>query len=127
MPQFGELPMTTPNLLWTSPIASQEIVDGPELLVQPGCVVLRYRGDGRSDWIELRFGNILCVVFTEFSACSAEQVSAYDRLLDLGNATLLARNVLAAARRDTACMRHFRMFLDDVGTYDIVACEVELP
>lgn len=115
------------NILWTSPIASQEIEDGPELLVQPGCVVLRYRGDGCSEWTELRFRDIMSAVFTEFSACSAEQVLAYDRLLDLGHATRLASEVLGAAKRDTAGMRHFRMFLDDVGAYDIVAHDVEIP
>jgi hypothetical protein len=124
--QLGEYPMSGPKLLWTSPIASQEIEDGPELIVQPGRVVLRYRGEGHADWIELRFRDILSATFTEFSACSAEQVSAYDRLLDLGNATPLAGQ-LGAARRDTAGMRHFRIFLDDVGTYDVVAREVETP
>jgi hypothetical protein len=119
--------MNAPKLLWTSPIASQEIEDGPELLVQPGLVVLRYRGEGRTDWIELRFRNILRAAFTEFSACSPDQVSAYDRLLDLGDATPLAGEVLGVARRDTAGMRHFRIFLDDVGTYDVVAREVEIP
>src|SRR5947209_11293711 len=101
--------MSTPKLLWTSPIASQEIEDGPELLVQPGLAVLRYRGEEHADWIELRFRNILSAVFTEFLACSPEQVSAYDRLLDMGNATPLASKVLGAARRDTTDMRHFRI------------------
>ena len=117
--------MSAPKLLWTSPIASQEIQDGPELMVCPGRVVLRYRGEGQSDWIELRFKDILSVIFTEFAACTSEQVSAYDRLVDMGNSAGLASEVIGTARRDTAGMRHFRIFLDDVGAYDIVAREVE--
>ena len=58
------MPMNAPKLLWTSPIASQEIEDGPEFLVQPGCVVLRIRGEGRADWIELHFRNVLRAAFT---------------------------------------------------------------
>ena len=119
--------MSESNILWTSPIASQDITEGPELVVQPGRVALRFRGEVESRWVELRFRNNLLVVFTEFSACSPEQVSAYDRLLDMGNATQLARDVLDRARRDTSGMRHFRIFFDDVGTYDIVAREFETP
>jgi hypothetical protein len=119
--------MSAPKLLWTSPITSQELVDGPELLVQPGRVVLRYRGEDQVDWFELRFGNILCAVFTEFSACTPEQVAAYDRLIDMGTATPLAAEVLGCARRETTGMRHFRIFFDDVGAYDIIACELEIP
>jgi hypothetical protein len=117
--------MSAPNLIWTSPIPSQEIEDGPELLIEPGHVILRYRGEGQSNWVELRFRDILAVLFTEFLACNPEQVSAYDRLLDLGRATTLARDVLAESKRDTAGMRHLRIFLDDVGAYDVIAREVE--
>lgn len=119
--------MTTQNLLWTSPIASQEIADGPEFLVQIGGALLRFRGEGDAAWIEVRFRDILSAAFTEFSACTPEHLLAYDRLVDLGNATPLAGEVLRACKRDSAGMRHLRIFLDDVGSYDVVARYVETP
>ena len=120
-------PIAPPTLLWTSPIASQDIEDGPDLLVQPGRVLLRFRGEGRSDWIELRFQDIFRAMFTEFSVCSPEHLAAYDRLLDLGDASPLAVEVLNSPRRDAAGMRHFRIFFDEVGAYDVIARDVEVP
>lgn len=110
--------MTT--TLWKSPIASQEIVEGPEVLLRPGKLAIRF-GAEDGVWHELSFSDVLKFTFTEFGACTSEHVNAYDKLLDLGSDSAFAREALDCARRDVSGLRHFRVFFDDVGAYDVVA------
>jgi hypothetical protein len=112
------------KIIWTSPIASQEIIEGPEALLQPGKLVIRFRFED-DVWHELSFAEVLKFVFTEFGACTSEHVEAYDKLLDLGTESAFAREALAAARRAVSGLRHFRIFFDDVGAYDVVARSAE--
>ena len=112
--------------VWTSPIASQEIVTGPEVTIQPGATVIRYC-DTNEDWHELTFSGILFFSFTEFGACREEHVDAYDKLLELGTDTPLAKEILSGARSDIKGMRHYRIFFDEVGAYDIIARNAKCP
>lgn len=110
--------------LWTSPIASQEIVGGPEVLLRPGKLTIRFSSED-DIWYELSFVEVLQFTFTEFGACKSEHVDAYDKLLDLGTDSDIARRAFQGATRDVSTLRHFRVFFDDVGAYDIVARSAE--
>lgn len=114
--------MTT--TLWKSPIASQEIVEGPEVLLRPGKLTIRF-GAEDGVWHELSFNDVLKFGFTEFGACNSEHVQAYDKLVDMGVDSAFAHEALDGARRDVNAFRHFRVFFDDVGAYDIVARSAE--
>ena len=112
-----------PKTVWTSPIASQEIVDGPEVQLRPGKLTIRFSSEDA--WHELSFGEVLKFTFTEFGACTSDHVAAYDKLLDFGSDSAFAREALDGARRDVSGLRHFRVFFDDVGAYDVVARSAE--
>jgi hypothetical protein len=110
--------------IWTSPIASQEIVDGPEVLLRPGKLTIRFSTE-EGVWHELSFADVLKFTFTEFGASTSDHVDAYDKLLDLGTDSVFAREALEGVRRDVSALRHFRVFFDDVGAYDVIARSAE--
>jgi hypothetical protein len=109
------------QVVWTSPLASQEIVEGPHVTLSPGVAIIRFVGESDTESHEISFVDVQAFLFTSFDACSEEHVDAYDRLLDVGVDSSFARNVLSQSRRDTAGFKHFRIFFDDSGAYDVIA------
>jgi len=108
------------RVIWTSPVASQAIVDGPEAALTPGKAVIRFRAED-GDEQQISFVDILKFVFTEMGSCSEQHLDAYDKLLDLGEDSQFAREAISAARHDASGYRHFLIFFDDVGAYDVMA------
>jgi hypothetical protein len=113
------------HTIWTSPIASQEIVDGPEATIFHARAVIRFRGEDEGEWHQIGFSDVVKFVFTEFSSCTEEHLDAYDKLLDLEADSQFARDAIATVRRDATGLRHFRIFFDDVGAYDVIARAAE--
>lgn len=113
------------NVLWESPLPSQEICVGPEVSLVPGSVMISMAFED-GELHRLRFEEVAKFMFTEFRACSPDHLGAYDKLLDLGTDTPFAQDALASAHQDMSALRHFRLFVDDVGTYDVFALSCRL-
>ena len=109
---------------WKIPVQSQELDEGPELLLKPGSAVLRLDSDGA--WYEIRFHNVIGLRFASFETCTAEQVRAYDQIVVVPSSNW-AEQTRREAHLDISSAQHFRLFLDDVGCYEILADSVEVP
>ncbi len=64
--------------------------------------------------------------FTGFGACTKDHLVAYDKLVALGESDWL-KQVRSQSHQDLDSARHYRIFIDEVGAYDVIARSVELP
>lgn len=106
--------------IWTLPCMSQEFNEGPKLRQEPGDqVALAYDFEGETGdyaWEELTFTGVVGVLFTSSRHCSEDQVGAYDRLEDVQESAW-SESVFDPPPG----LRHFRIYFDDVGCYEVLA------
>jgi hypothetical protein len=98
--------------------------DAPEARLKYQGLTLSYSVEGKS--AELRFQGVAAFCFTEFDACQEEHVRAYDKLLVMGESDWL-KQIRGGANTAVGDVRHYRIFVDEVGAYDVIARSVELP
>lgn len=112
--------------VWSLPAPSQEFEQGPQILVRPGKVTLRWDVEGESGeytWSSGEFVGVEAVVFTAHESCTSEQVRAYDRLVMVEPSELLSG--LKGARGKF--LHHYRIYFDEAGCLEVVAEEFVAP
>ncbi len=119
--------MTTANNyrdVWVMPFKSQEFSRGPELVQKSGRAELRLDYETRTGvyaWKSIRFVGISALEFTAWPSCTPEQVSAYDRFVEVEPSDWIRS--LSGLPDGT---HHFRVFFDDIGCYDVAAKELQV-
>jgi hypothetical protein len=110
--------------VWVMPFKSQEFARGPELLQNSGRASLRLDYETTSGvyaWRTVRFLGVAAIKFTAWLSCTQEQLSAYDRFVEVSPSEWLA-----SLRDLPAGIHHFRVFFDEVGCYDIASTELRV-
>ena len=109
--------------LWLLPVKSQEFMQGPQLLHTLSELKLRFDyelPDGKYAWSALIFKGVEAFEFTGHSSCTRDQVRAYDRLV-----LVLDSNWLSRRAPDRGGLKHYRIYFDEVGCYDVAATMFE--
>ncbi len=107
------------DIVWTMPFSSATIEGGPDLQLRLGVMTVRCE-DEDGQVAHLTFTGVAAFAFTEFGACSAEQLDSYEKVTARSASPMLDR--VTSVLRDRA-LTHYRLFLDDVGCYDVIAAE----
>jgi hypothetical protein len=110
--------------LWTLPVKSQEFADGPEATLARGALVVRYDFEtpsGEYEWSSFSFTRVQASLFTGWQWCTEEQVAAYDRVVEVQDSEWLRTLDASDARMPKTPLRHFRVYFDEVGCYDVAA------
>lgn len=109
---------------WRLPFKSQEMQGGPQVVQQPGELLLRLdyeRDTGAYEWIQIRFEGDSAHRFTPFRSCTADQIHAYDSLVEV-----LDSDWLKGLPSLPIGSRHFRLFFDDIGCHEVVAVDFRI-
>lgn len=106
--------------VWQLPCMSQEFDQGPKLRQDPGDqLAIAYdfeQESGEYGWEELIFTGVVGLRFTAARHCSEEQVGAYDKVVAVSG------SAWAADVRDAPPgLRHYRVYFDDAGCYEVLA------
>jgi hypothetical protein len=99
-----------------------ECRDGPVLTHRRDRVTLSYDFPGPTGdylWESLVFLGVTAIGFTPTAACSRDQASATDRLIELEGSAW--RNMLTGAAGRGASLRHMRITFALIGCYDLLA------
>jgi hypothetical protein len=108
--------------VWDLPAPSREFMLGPQILISPGTVTLRWDFAGESggyEWSSAQFAGVEAVRFTAHDSCTPEQVRPYDRVVEIQPSDLVP-DLRAAGPR---FLQHFRIYFDEAGCLDVVAEE----
>jgi hypothetical protein len=76
---------------WRMPSPSQEFEHGPRVEIAGRTVTLSYDYEppsGDYQWESIVFENVVAMAFTAREFCTEDQVSAYDKLIDIDNSAL---------------------------------------
>jgi hypothetical protein len=109
--------------VWTLPVLSQEFRDWPIAKIERSGFTLSFDAEtssGEYVWSHLTFENTLAVRFTGHTACQEDQFDAYDQLVDVTDSAWRRDVENASGLRG---LRHFRIYFDDVGCFDIVGSD----
>lgn len=110
----------TASTVWQLPTRSQEFEKGPRIRQDTDeRFVIAYDFElenGAYGWEELIFIGTVAFCFTASQHCTTDAVDAFDRLLDLGRTDWL--KTIHQAPSD---VRHYRIYFDDVGCYEVLA------
>jgi hypothetical protein len=105
--------------VWLMPFKSQEFERGPELIQRRGDATLRLDYETESglyEWMVVYFTGVQAIRFTAWRYCSPDQIDAYDRLQEVN-----ASEWIRAAPDLPGGIKHFRIFFDEVGCYELLA------
>lgn len=113
------------------PFSTAESEDGPIVEHRPGRLTLRYDAEGEHGvvWTALRFAMVLAIRFTPDPACDAWMVEAYSSVCEFVDSAWLAALRSTAAIRGivlSASARHFVIYFDHVGCWEVLADEIQL-
>jgi hypothetical protein len=72
------------------------------------------------EWMEIRFEGVCAFAFTASDSCTPEQIAAYDKVVEVLDSSW-RRDLLARRGSEGSLVRHYRLFLDDIGCYDVIA------
>lgn len=114
------------EVVWRLPVPSQEFQQGPQILISPGKVTLRWDFEGESgayEWSSAEFTGVEATTFTAQSSCTLDQARAYDQLVKVEPSDMLASLRGADPKR----LRHWRIYFDEVGCLDVVAADFRPP
>jgi len=107
-------------MIWQLPCRSQEFHEGPKIRQEVGDqLAIAYdfeSATGAYDWEEIVFTGVVGFRFTASRYCSVDQVKAYDKLEMVAGSGWVAEIVDAPPG-----LTHFRIFFDDVGSYEVLA------
>jgi len=113
------------------PFSTAESEDGPIVEHRSGRLTMRYDAEGEHGvgWTVLRFAMVLAIRFTPDPACDAWMLEAYSRVCEVENSAWLAALRSTAANRGillSASARHFVVYFDHVGCWEVLADEIQL-
>lgn len=100
----------------------------PGLLQDGDKVVLTFDYETDDGYREssIGFRRVEAFSFTFYECCSPEQVGAYDKVILVDNSAWLSE-LRGRKVSDDGTTQHYRIFLDEVGCYDVIAGEFEPP
>jgi len=117
------------SVAWRLPCLSQEFESGPVAELHRGRLALRYDFEtdtGDYEWEALIFRGVISALFTDHESCTADQVAAYDKLVEVEGSEWVQK--LRSARIEPARgVRHLRIYFDELGCYDVAASDFEPP
>lgn len=105
--------------VWELPCRSQEFREGPLVSQGPATLTLAYDFEtetGDYAWEQAQFSGVAAFTFTAAVYCNEEQIGAYDRL-----EVVAASHWAADLRAEGSALRHYRIYFDDVGCYEVLA------
>jgi hypothetical protein len=113
------------------PFSTAECENGPEFEHRPGRVTLRYdaENDDGIAWTILRFVIVVAARFTPEAACTPWMVEACSRVCEAEDSQWFRELRQAAANRGSvlpASARHFFIYCDHVGCWEVLADGVRL-
>jgi hypothetical protein len=111
--------------IWTLPHKSQEFNEGPRIRLEMGQLAIAYdfeTHDGTYQWEEMSFSGVAAFAFTKAAHCREDQVGAYDKLEEVVDSEWF-RSLIGA----TSDLRHYRIYFDDVGCYELLAATFSPP
>lgn len=105
--------------VWQLPCMSQEFDQGP--VIRQGFDEFTISYDFEVDsgeylWEDLIFTGAVAFAFTAVQHCTQDQVTAYDKLQEIESSEWIKELPDAPAP-----LRHYRIFFDDFGCYEILA------
>jgi hypothetical protein len=118
--------VTKPSrVVWNLPVLAQEFMEGPRVTFADARLVLEYDYEAESGeykWSRIEFAGVRAVSFTAYVSCDEEQVKAYGKLIELADSGWLERlRRTHFAATDNDQLHHYRIFLDEVGCYEVAA------
>jgi hypothetical protein len=113
------------------PFSTAECEVGPIVEHQPGRLTLRYDAEGEEGivWTVLGFAMVVALRFTPDPACSAWMVQAYSKVCETVDSTWIDDLRSTAEKRGavlSASARHFVIYFDHVGCWEVLADTVRL-
>lgn len=105
--------------VWLLPHKSQEFNEGPRVRLELERLTIAYdfeTPDGSYDWEEMSFSGIEAFAFTSARSCTADQISAYDKVEEVTDSAW--RRTLEGVTVD---VHHFRIYFDEAGCYEVLA------
>lgn len=113
------------TMVWELPCRSREFQALPTVTQQGSRLKITYDFEtesGRYHQACITFEGVVACSFTSFESCSPDQVAAYDRLIAIGESVWLGELRSRRVSIDHSA-RHYRIFFDDVGCYEVIASE----
>lgn len=105
--------------IWQWDCPSQEFEGIPRLMFVLDELILEYNYEGPDGAYiprEAKFQGAVGYRFTASDHCTMEQLAAYDRLLEIKSSTWIAD-----IQNPRENLRHYRVFFDDYGCYEVLA------
>lgn len=112
------------------PYSTAECDEGPILEHRPGHVTLRYDANAANGiiWTVIEFRGAIALRFTPDPACEPWMLAAYSRISEARDSTWIEDLRASAQRQSTAfpaSLRHFLLYFDHVGCWEVVAGGVD--
>lgn len=107
--------------VWHLPSPSQEFRSHPEILQDSDTISIRYdfeTASGEYAHEAMTFTGVAAFHFTSAHSCTPEQIASYDTLVEIRDSSWA--NALFKVPYDR---RHFRIYFDDLGCYEVLASE----
>lgn len=111
--------------VWELPCKSQEFQASPSLIQRGDRLELVYDYEtesGQYQHATITFRGVEAFFFTSFESCSPDQVAAYDRVVAI-RASEWLKQLRSRRAIEESLARHYRIFFDDVGCYEVIASE----
>ena len=117
------------SIVWELPTPSSHFASTPRVIIEGDRVLLELE-DPTGVRVEVRFGGVAGFRHDPQLAASPEAVASYDRILEIRDSgwpdpSLQERRARLTGRQ--VPLRHFRLYLDDIGVFDVLAESLELP
>ena len=120
---------TDAELIWKLPHLSQECENGPVIQTSLRKLWLKYdyeTKDGSYEWETIEFDRIRMYQFIPFILCTVEHIAAFDQILMINNSEIVDR-IYQKRRQELAELRHYRIFFNEFGCYDIICEDIVIP
>ena len=105
------------------PVPAQELEEGPEVTLKEDRLKLTLLGEDRVAVVE--FVGVKGFQFNSFAVCSADQMEAYGKVVEILRSTWI-ESVTRSSHEALGTIHHYRIFLDEVGCYDVLCSDVKL-
>jgi hypothetical protein len=109
--------------IWVLPCKSQEIDQGPLVHATRNSLRIdidRENAQAEYEWMKIRFEGVYAYEFTSSDSCTPEQIAAYDKVVEVLDSAW-RKTLLSRRPGEDALVRHYRLYLDDIGCYDVIA------
>ncbi|MDP1697252.1 MAG: hypothetical protein Q8L45_05645 [Xanthomonadaceae bacterium] len=113
-------------VLWDLPINSQEFLRAPQFMQTEDKAMFVYDHGVVGEFSTIVFDGVEASCFTFYECCSPEQVAAYDRVIMVEDSSW-ATELTSRKVSTKATSKHYRIFIDEVGCYDVLSAAVSRP